>query len=112
MKYIIKENKLNDLIEKVLKLNFPEIVDIDYGTKRVMLGSETEKYKIGDKIEVTIIKVTVNNINKELKPQDFITMGKDIRSVLKSTLSLDIEEYASLYDIELYAIEKIKKFPY
>lgn len=109
MKYIITENKMNDLIEKVLKKNEPEIIDIEFSTRKIKLGSELEGYKIGDIIDKTIIKVTIDNMDKRLKYSDISDIYQSIKNTLNSYLNINLNDYGALYDLELYAIEKIKK---
>ncbi len=110
MKYIITENKLHSLITKVLTKEFPEIVEIDFGSKKVMLASKTEKFNPGDTIEVTIIKVTVDNRDRRIMFSDLKEMYSDIRKSVDSYFTLGMEEYGSPYDLELYVLEKNKKF--
>lgn len=110
MKYIITENKLHDLITKVLNKEFPDIVDVEFGSRKVMLASKTEKFNSGDTIEVTIIKVTVDNTDKHLMFSGIKDMFSDIKTTLDSYFTLGMEEYGSSYDVELYVLEKTKKF--
>jgi len=110
MKYIITENKMNDLIEKVLKKNEPEIIDVGFGTKKVVLASKTEKNNPGDVVEKTIIKVTVDNSDKHLSQGDYNQIYRSIRDTLNSYLNIDLNEYGAIYDLEFYALEKNKKF--
>lgn len=110
MRYIINENRLNDLIIKTLKKEYPDIVDVEFGSKKVMLASSSEKHQIGDRIDVTIIKVTVDNTDKHLMFSDIKNMFSDIKTTLDSYFTLGIEEYGSTYDVELYVLEKTKKF--
>lgn len=110
MKYIINENRLNDLIIKTLKKEYHGIVDVEFGSRRVMLASKTEKYNPGDTIEVTVVKVTVDNIDKSFKFSDLQEMYKDIKRTLDSYFTLGMEDYGSKYDVELYVLEKTKKF--
>jgi hypothetical protein len=107
---MINENRLNDLIIKTLKKEYPDIVDVEFGSKKVMLASSSEKHKIGDTLDVTIIKVTVDNIDKHLMFSGIKDMFSDIKTTLDSYFTLGIEEYGSLYDVELYVLEKTKKF--
>lgn len=109
MKYIINENRLNDLIIKTLKKEYPDIVDVEFGSKKVMLASSSEKHKIGDRIDVTIIKVTVDNRDKHLMFSDFKDMFRDIKTTLDSYFTLGVDDYGSTYDVELYALEKVRK---
>ena len=39
MKYLITENKIHDVIVKVLKSAEPEVVDVDFGTRNVVLAT-------------------------------------------------------------------------
>jgi hypothetical protein len=110
MKYIITENKMNDLIEKVLKKNEPEIIDVEFGTRKVVLASKTEKHNPGDVVEKTLIKVTVDNIDKHLMQGDYNEIYRSIRDNLNSYLNINLNEYGVLYDLEFYALEKSKKF--
>ena len=110
MKYIITENKLHDLITKVLTKEFPEIVEIDFGSRKVTLASKTEKFNPGDTIEMTIIKVTVDNRDKRFMFNDLKEMYRDIKKTVDSYFTLGMEEYGSSYDVELYVLEKTKKF--
>jgi hypothetical protein len=109
MKIILTEDKMNAVIEKVLKSHFDKIVDIDYKKRKTLLASTSDRNKLGDVIERTIILVTVDNTDKSIKPQEFTRLYEEMKSTLASVLSMDINEYASLYDIQLYAIEKILK---
>jgi hypothetical protein len=110
MKYIITENKMNDLIEKVLKKNEPEIIDVEFGNKKIKLASDSETHKMGDILERIIIKVTVDNTDGHLQQGDFISIIKNIKSILNLYMNVDVEKYGSKYGVELYTLEKIKKF--
>lgn len=110
MKYIITENKLHGLITKVLNKEFPDIVDVEFGSRKVTLASKTEKFNSGDTIEVTIIKVTVDNRDKRFMFNDLKEMYRDIKKTIDSYFTLGMEEYGSSYDVELYVLEKTKKF--
>lgn len=110
MKYILTENKMNDLIERVLKSYDSEIVDVEFGTKKVKLASHSETHKMGDIIDRVIIKITVDNTDGHLLQSDFNQLMKSVKLILDKHLNIDVEEYGSPYGIELYTIEKIKKF--
>ncbi len=110
MKYIITENKMNELVSRVLREQIPNIVDIEFDTKKVLLGSDHGEYKMGDTIEVTVVKLSINNMDKRMNYTELSDIYNEAKRILREFLSIDVEEYGSLYHVELYTIEKNKKF--
>ena len=106
MKYLITENKMHEVIVKVLKSAEPEIVDVEFGTRNVMLATKTDRNEIGDKITQTIIKVTIDNTDKHLTISQYKPIYEGVVRVINSFFSLDVTEYSSPYDVQFYVLEK------
>jgi hypothetical protein len=109
MKYIIKENRMIDIIKLVLNKRYPNITDINIRTKNVKLGSFSEKHKMGEVIEVSVIEVSIDNTDKKLSYSDFRDLYSQIKFDFNTLLNIDVEEYGSKYVLEIYALEKVKK---
>lgn len=106
MKYLITENKMHEVITKVLKSAEPEIVDVKFGTRNVMLATKTNRNEIGDRVAQTIIKVTIDNTDKHLTPSQYRPIYEGIVNVINSFFSLEVMEYGSQHDVQFYVLEK------
>ena len=106
MKYLITENKIHDVIVKVLKSAEPEVVDVDFGTRNVVLATKTERNELGKNITQTIIKVTIDNTDKHLTPSQYKLIYEGVVGLVNSFFSLDVMEYGGQYDVQFYVLEK------
>lgn len=100
MKYLLTESKINDLIKKFALKSFPEVSDVFFTTKSVMLGS-TEGRPI---IEQTIINVVINNSNNEMTKQQLYKLQKKIVNSIDSMFSLEHSNYESEWDFRIYQL--------
>lgn len=106
MKYLITENKMYEVIVNLLKSTEPEVVDVDFGTRNVVLASSTKRNKPGDTITQTTIKVTIDNTDKHLSLNEYKPIYEGIVRMINSFFSLDIAEYGSQYVVQFYVLDK------
>ncbi len=91
-------------IENVLKKNFPEIIDVNFFDKKVMLGSGERKT-----IDVTVINIIIDplGIVSGSKKEDDLygrTTKREIINFLEKFLGIDWRKYGSKWDISVNKI--------
>ena len=64
MKYIITESKMENMIKNYLLNNVNDVVDVEFGTKRVHLGSGPNKYGKTN-VDQKVIMITIDNVKNE-----------------------------------------------
>lgn len=96
MKFIISENKFNNIIEKYILDTYPMVKDVNIVTRTVMLGGPVNSR--GEKIiDKRVIVIKYNHEKLELPP---ISTLMRIRTNLNSVFGLDMGLYGSDWDIE------------
>jgi hypothetical protein len=104
MKYLLKEDRMQGLIEKYIKSQFDDIVSVNFEKKKVLLGHEN---KI---ITATTIIVVVDpngickgNYTNEF--EDHAQVRGKIREQVNDAFGLGIYEYGSKWDIRVLFVE-------
>jgi len=100
MKYLLTESKINDLIKRFALKSFPEVSDVFFTTKSIMLGS-TEGRPV---IEQTIINVVINNSNNEITKQQLSKLEQSIVNSINEMFSLEHSNYGSEWDFRIYQL--------
>lgn len=97
MKYLITENKLNNIIERFIRDKFPNVFKVYFTTHRVGLGS-TKGTPI---IERTKINIIIDNSENKLKKFEIKDMSRDIKMTINDYFNLGIYEYGSEWTIDI-----------
>jgi hypothetical protein len=100
MKFLITESKLVESIKKFILQEYPEVGDVFFTTKRVVLGS----IKGLPVIEQTIINVVINNSKNQLKKDYISKLETNIIESVDSVFNLKYEDYGSLWDFKIYQL--------
>jgi hypothetical protein len=101
MKYLITESKIESTIESFLKSSFDEVVDVKFNKVSRNLAYE------GKRIEVSIIEILIDPegiLKGNFNPKKGQFVGDDLKieiwQTINSMFSLNMEKYASEWDIE------------
>ena len=97
MKYLITENKLNNIIERFIRDKFPNIFKVYFTTDRVTLGST----KGLPTVERTKINIIIDNSENKLKKIEVNDMAIDIKNTINDYFNLNIYEYGSEWAIDI-----------
>ena len=100
MKYLLTESKINDLIKRFALKSFPEVSDVFFTTKSIMLGSTKGR----PVIEQTIINVVINNSNNEITKQQLSKLEQSIVNSINEMFSLEHSNYGSGWDFRIYQL--------
>jgi len=102
MKYLITESKIESTIESFLKSSFDEVVGVNFKKITRMLA-----YDDGKIIEVNVIEILIDPegiLKGNFNPKKEYYVGEDLKieiwQTINSMFSLNMEEYASEWDIE------------
>ena len=93
MKYIISENKKDDIIKQYIMSTFDRVDDVWYEKRTVYYGSGPVNGK--DRGEQTIIIVLVNNLDDELSKQDLRELKEKIINRIDKVFNLKYNSYGS-----------------
>jgi hypothetical protein len=97
MKYIITENRINNLLEKYILERYPMVRDVFFTTKLIRLASEPNERGENDIIRNII---NINFIDGKMTHSPSYT-GRQIRNDVNSMFSLDIDKYGSDWGMEV-----------
>lgn len=105
MKYLITESQINNVIERFLYKKFPEVVNVNFKKKKVMLASTKETK------EVNVIAILIDPYNL-LTSNDFTNIvqyslsdiKKEISDSLEKYFKIDWRQYGSDWHVEVYSI--------
>jgi len=96
MKYVISENKKEDVIKKFIMSTFDRVDDVWYKKRSVLYGSGPVNGK--DRGEVTIINVLVNNLDDELSNLDLRELKRKIIDKTDKIFNLKYNTYGSNWE--------------
>jgi len=96
MKYVISENKKEDVIKKFIMSTFDRVDDVWYEKRTVWYGSGPINGK--DRGEQTIINVLVNNLDDELSTQDLRELKRKIIDKTNKVFNLKYNTYGSNWE--------------
>lgn len=105
MKIIITESKMENMIKSYLLDNDNDVIDVEFGTQRVMLGSGPNEK--GEKIvDQKIIKVTIDNVKNRKTNFELTELTKKIANTIGGLFGIDFKSYGSEWDLKFYQIKK------
>jgi hypothetical protein len=104
MKYLLKEDRMQGLIEKYIKSQFDDIVSVNFEKRKVLLGHENKT------ITATTIIVVVdpNGIckgNYDNEFEDHPQVRGKIKKQVDSFFGLKMFEYGSKWDMRVLFVE-------
>jgi hypothetical protein len=97
MKYIITENRINNLLEKYILERYPMVRDVFFTTKLIRLASEPNERGENDIIRNVI---NINFIDGKMTHSPSYT-GRQIRNDINSMFGFDIDKYGSDWGMEV-----------
>jgi hypothetical protein len=104
MKYIITESKINSMIKEYLLKNH-DVVEVDFETKRVHLGSGPNE-KGETNIEQKVIVIYINNIKNTKNQGELRESTRKISRTLEGLFGVDFRSYGSEWDVRFYQLKK------
>ena len=97
MKYIITENRINNLLEKYILERYPMVRDVFFTTKLIRLAGEPNERGENDIIRNVI---NINFIDGKMTHSPSY-MGRQIRNDVNSMFGFDIDKYGSDWGMEV-----------
>ena len=97
MKYIITENRINNLLEKFILERYPMVRDVFFTTKLIRLAGEPNERGENDIIRNII---NINFMDGKMTHSPSYT-GRRIRNDINSMFNLDIDKYGSDWGMEV-----------
>jgi hypothetical protein len=97
MKYIITENRINDLLEKFILERYPMVRDVFFTTKLIRLAGEPNERGENDIIRNII---NINFMDGKMTHSPSYT-GRQIRNDVNSMFGFDIDKYGSDWGMEV-----------
>jgi hypothetical protein len=97
MKYIITENRINNLLEKFILERYPMVRDVFFTTKLIRLAGEPNERGENDIIRNII---NINFIDGKMTHSPSYT-GRQIRNDVNSMFGFDIDKYGSDWGMEV-----------
>jgi len=104
MKYIITESKMNNMIKDYILKNY-DVADVEFGTKRVGLGSGPNE-KGETSIEQISITIYINNIKNTKNYGELIEIKRGVASSLEQLFGIDFKSYGSEWDLTFYQVTR------
>ena len=97
MKYIITENRINNLLEKFILERYPMVRDVFFTTKLIRLAGEPN-----EKGENDIVRniVNIDFIDGKMTHSPSY-VGRQIRNDINSMFGFDIDKYGSDWGMEV-----------
>jgi hypothetical protein len=81
------------------------VVDVEFGTKRVYLGSgPNEKGKTN--VIQKVIMVTIDNVKNKKTSNELREETRKIASTLEGLFGIDFKSYGSEWDLKFYQIKR------
>jgi hypothetical protein len=106
MKYILTESKINNMIKDYILKNY-DVADVEFGDKRVQLGSGPNE-KGESIIDRKVISVTIDNINKKMTISELKEISREIYRHLTTMFNIKSFEYGSEWEIKFYQLKKVE----
>jgi hypothetical protein len=97
MKYIITENRINNLLEKFILERYPMVRDVFFTTKLIRLAGEPNERGENDIIRNII---NINFMDGKMTHSPSYT-GRQIRNDVNSMFGFDIDKYGSDWGMEV-----------
>lgn len=105
MKYIITESKMENMIKKYILNNLNNVVDVEFGTKRVYLGSGPND-KGYSTVDQKVIMITIDNVKDNKRPFELREESRKIASIIEGLFGIDFKSYGSEWALKFYQIKK------
>jgi len=105
MKYIIRESKMENMVKDYILSNYDNIADVEFGVKRVHLGSGPNE-KGETSVNQKVIMITLDNLKQKKTPGELRENTRKIARVLESVFGIDFRTYGSEWDLKFYQIKK------
>ena len=105
MKIIITESKFETMIKDYILNDDNNIVDVEFGTKRVYLGSGPNE-KGETEVMQKVIMITIDNVKKKKSSSELRENTRKIASTLEGLFGIDFKSYGSEWDLKFYQIKK------
>lgn len=103
MRYIITENRMENIIKYYLLDNY-DLYKVDFSEKKVQLGSGAVD---GETIiNVKVVNIYVDNIDGKTTSQEMYTISGKIWDDLNTLFGLELGKYGSKWDLNVYEITK------
>jgi hypothetical protein len=96
MKYIITENRINNLLEKYILERYPMVRDVFFTTKLIRLAGEPNERGEND---ITRNIININFIDGKMTHSPSY-VGRQIRNDVNSMFGFDIDKYGSDWGME------------
>ena len=100
-----QNDKMENMVKDYILSNYDNIADVEFGVKRVILGSgPNEKGKT--EVNQKVIMVTLDNLkNKKIK-SELHEITREIAYTLERLFGVDFRTYGSEWDLKFYQIKK------
>lgn len=105
MKIIITESKFETMIKDYILNDDNNIVDVEFGTKRVYLGSGPNE-KGETEVMQKVIMITIDNVKKKKSSSELRENTRKTASTLEGLFGIDFKSYGSEWDLKFYQIKK------
>ncbi len=105
MKYVVTESKMENIIKKYIPNDDNDIVDIEFGTRRIGLGSGPNE-KGETSVDQKVIMITIDNVKNKKTPSELREITRKIASKLENLFGIDFRSYGSEWDLKFYQIKK------
>ena len=105
MKYIIRESKMENMVKDYILSNYDNIADVEFGVKRVHLGSGPNE-KGETSVNQKVIMITLNNLKDKKSRSELHQITREIAYTLERLFGVDFRTYGSDWDLKFYQIKK------
>jgi hypothetical protein len=109
MKYLITENKINNVIERFIRDSFDEVINVKFVKKKVFLASEDRTI---ESTEIQMLLDPEGILKGNFNPNKGDWVGDNTKAkiwrTLNSMFSLKMEEYGSPWDIRFIVLSVIQ----
>lgn len=105
MKYIITENTLKSSIERYLMSSFPEIISVDFKSKKVLLASDNDRIITRQVIDIVADPYNVRGGNKKFVYAEAKQLKSRIWNSIDTMFSLGFENYGSEWEMKFSVIK-------
>lgn len=111
MRYLITESQITNVIESLIKKNFPDVISVNFKEKGIAAWESGEPRPT--KYMSTVIQVIIDP-GKVCKGNLYNSQSTDIpfmrMEILKllNILNIDITKFKSPYDLEIYVVNTQK----
>lgn len=106
MKYLITENKMENMIKGYILKNH-DVMDVEFGTKRVHLGSGPND-KGEENVEQKVIIIYINNIKNTKNYGELKEIKSGVVNSLENLFGIDFESYGSEWDLNVYQVKRVE----